>query len=408
MRPFLHLLPFLWIGLAVAQAQDPPAGAVEAAEVTTPQEPPPPLPAAAPKPGEEVMRPTKLGMRLTPQMVRGFTRIFVGEELKERLDLSEQQQRQITDITSRQSMELARQRQGEIQPLLESLFEGMIAGEGRMTPEQNVEFAKKVQPLVPAARQYYEEFEANAGEVLEPEQRARLHEFIEDSRKDFDRFAKRMEAWASGEETPSERTNPFDEPRNRTPDGAEPDAQSEETIRRENMRNARRVSRWQMRSALLVNEWPRFLAEVGELFGFDDAQKAAGEHLRSTFQSQADEIMTDAWKSRLRSIHTQRYFRWMVQNEVKVEVWLYHLQRQEDELLAPIKDLDRAFRESVLALSTAAQRTAAAEKTLADLRERGLTEAESAQISAMFTNLAIPPAPPTEETPQTAPETPLR
>lgn len=345
------------------------------------QPPPVPEPVVGAAPPEEVMRPTTLGVRLTPEIARGIARNWIQEELGEELALDQQQEEQLAGAFSDRMLRLAHGNQERLQSFVESFLETALKTHGRFSPESSQDFARQSGPVAPVMREFLDGVAEDARPVLRPDQLPRFEEELSRQRRAVDRFEQRVNAWSRGE---------YKEGENLLQDleaEYEADKRPGEQVSPE-LRRARQMARWSIRH-LGTQEWARFLNAARFLFKFDAAQTARGDALLAEYRAKADAIMTPEWKERIQRNRTQANMRFALQG-FPTGPWLFRLDREYETEIQPIHDLGREFRSAVLDLATPQQRTA----VLADVR----ATAEKHGLPVDDTDAAL-----LRLTPQTAP-----
>ena len=128
---------------------------------------------------QEVMRPTELGLRMTPRVARGLARNWVCElagmkmfgsgEDEKKIDLTDEQRSRMADAAARRLMQMAHENGKAGQQFLEGLFESMLlSGDDKIRREHATEFAKRAQPMVPLAREFMKGFSEDCRPMLRP------------------------------------------------------------------------------------------------------------------------------------------------------------------------------------------------------------------------------------------------
>lgn len=318
-------------------------------------------------PGEEVMRPTQRGIRLTPGMATGGMRLwFQNDDLWRDADLSEEQERKLADAAARRLMSLARRDGQEGRSAMEYLVETGLATQMKVNADNCREFGEKVQPLARSMRDMLEGTAEDARSILTDEQWARVQPGIELRRRAVEQFGRRLEGYREGRVGESE--NPFDEldVSQESPNRPKVD---------QRVRNARRMVDWEVRRRT-AGDWSRFLAGAVMLFKYDDAQKAKGEALLAEYRKKADAIQTPEWKERVRRNGMMMNLRWQLGDAPKAP-WVFRLQKQYDDDLRPLEELRDAFYKEVLGIATPQQRAEALDDARAVMEKHGLSVADT-------------------------------
>ena len=111
-------------------------------------------------------------------------------------------------------------------------------------------------------------------------------------------------------------------------------------------------------------------------FKFDDTQMARGVQLLTEYSRRAEPIMTPQWRQKARENRVKNSLRRSLNRE-GLQPWIFHLESESRELMAPLKELENEFCDKVIALARPEQRDAA----IGTLRER------AAQHGLEFTEL---------------------
>ena len=336
----------LLAGAGVVWAADPPA-----------EQPP--------APGEEVMTPTRLGVRLTPSMATGISRLWMQDDLWREADMTDQQERQLADAIARRMMGAAHRDGGEGRAGLEYLIETALATHMKVTAQNCQEFAEKVEPLAKSMQELLDGSIEDARSILSEEQWKRVQPEVDALKHRTERFEKRLQGYREGQV--GENENPFDELDPNADEFNKPKSDAR-------VRNARRMVDWEIRRTTTW-DWSRFLAGAASLFKFDDAQRAKGEAILAEYRKKADGIQTPDWRARVRRNGTLVGLRWQL-GDVPKAPWVFHLQQQYDEDLRPLLDLRAAFYKEVLALATPQQRAEVLNDTREVLKKHGIDVGE--------------------------------
>jgi hypothetical protein len=328
-----------------------------------------------PAPGEEVMRPTQRGLRLTPDMARGIGRLWMQEQLWKDMDLTEDQERQIADRGSRRLMEMGHREGPEAQAAFECLFATLMNSQGKVTAENCREFGEKLQPLSRISREFVDGVAEDARGILNEQQFKQLESQLEKQRRGLDRLDRRLANYREGRVEGAE--NPFDEleVEEQAPGQPKVDAR---------VRSARRSAEAQIRQTTTW-DWSGFLTGAGLLFKFDDAQKAKGQALLAEYRKKAEAIQTPEWKERMQKNRMMVTLQWQL-GDVPKGPWLRKLDQEWHEANRPMEALTREFHGKVLALATAQQRASALDSTQELFGKHGLTldPADAAELARLL------------------------
>ena len=316
-------------------------------------------------PGEEVMRPTRRGLRLTPGLARAMAGAWAQERVWQGIDLTEEQERKVIEAAARRMLEIGHRNNGSGAAALEYLIEAMIATNGRFNAQISRELPDRIQPLVKSMRDFNDHIVEDVRPVLNEQQMEQFKARIEIEKRKVDRFERRLQNWREGRYQEGE--NPFDEFSVEEQIPGEPKLDPR-------LRDARRQAQWQMRQ-IGSWEWDRFLAGAAILFKFDAAQTAAGEALLAEYRKKADVIQTPEWKARVQKNRMLSHLQWQL-GDVAVGPWRYRLDKEYAELTRPLKELTDQFYSGVLAIATPQQRAEAIDEVRRVATQHGLVVEE--------------------------------
>jgi len=309
---------------------------------------------------DEVMQPTKHGFRLTPEMARVLSRVaFRNDEDTKELGLTPEQEGQLADAMARRLIQLGHSHGKHLQPFLECFIESMIIHQGKFPVDDAQRFGELAGPVMPGVKELMNGLSEDARDILDADQFADFDKDIREGSQGIERFENKMKRWAEGRANDGEDFDHY-EPE----DGEAPESEPKEP-KNKKVRHAEAMAQWEINRAGSW-KWRRFLNGVKYFFKFDDEQVEKAEKLLADHRRRADAVMTETWKKKVRVNRTQYHLHRSLVDDMPVEPWLYHLEREYEEARAPIKELGQAFREAVLALVTDEQREAA----LAGIRER--------------------------------------
>jgi hypothetical protein len=340
-------------------------------------------PASLPAAAADVMQPTRLGLRLTPEMARALMRAAMQDNFCKDMTLSDDQEQRLADCAARRLMRIAHRDGRESGPALEYFFETMMANEGKIGPENAREFGGRMRPLVQFAREVIDGMVDDARLVLEDAQFEQFKAQAGYERRKWDRLDAKLQSYAEGQLQEEERPLAQVDREEARPERPKPDDRI--VLARSSARLAiRRVSMWICR---------RFLAGAAEMFKFDDAQKARGEALVAEFQKKAGAIMTPEWTARVERNRILSELGWLVSKDVAGEPWCRRLDKQYKEDTRPLVELRDEFYQQVLALVTPQQRVDALEaaRQLAEKHGLAVSEGDLALLRSML-EPALPPA----------------
>lgn len=342
--------------LAWAQTLDEISGSTDPGPV-----PASPARTASPSPGEEVMRPTEHGLRMTPALARAMSRMMV-RQLVEGSPLPAEQKARMDEALARRIMETCRTHQEMMQQVAEYTVEAMMKRDihaQQFTAESAAEFGRRVRPMMPVARDFMRSMAEDFDPFLDAHQREAIRRMLDEALSEMDKIDARLERWSNGGYEPGE--HPFD---NHTPQ-TQPATESSPAPANASMQQAEESARHAL-AMLEPNLWEGFVYNTGRYFQFDDSQTARAREILAEYRQRADAIMTPDWKQRIRENRLKQQFRYLLSREQPVAPWFFHLQHEFDQANEPLREMGDAFRKEILALTTPEQR----DEALARIRQR--------------------------------------
>lgn len=309
-------------------------------------------PETSPAPGEEVMRPTQRGLRLTPALARAITAgILSSAGDLEKLELTSEQRELLAEAAARRLMSLAhrdgREAQAGVEYLIETAMASMDGGEFKIRDYR--EFADKMQPLVRTGRELVKGLREDAGPILNAEQMKQIEKLTAEADQGMSRLEQRLEDCRAGRFV--EGKNPLDDL-----DDEQADKPTEPKVSAQ-VRQAENQARWETYMLTTWN-WSSFLAGATVAFKFDEAQKAKGRAVLKEFEKKADAIQTPEWKARVKQNRVLVHLRQGL-NGVPAGPYMYRLDKEYNADIRPLKELTGGFYKEVLGLATPEQRAQA-------------------------------------------------
>ncbi|MBN1490053.1 MAG: hypothetical protein JXA69_09060 [Phycisphaerae bacterium] len=297
------------------------------------------------------MRPTRQGLRLTPTLARAIGQIYTAEEIANITEVSEEQAAQMAEGIGRRWRKIVSDGGIELRDACEGCLAMLIESDGQFGPETSRVFAERVQPIVPAMRDFLDGLREDGRRVLTSDQYAELERKLRRDDHDLTRFENKMKRWADGgfKEGEAPRLDHF-EPE----DGPPLDAEQEVNHSRRLERQARRVAEYQV-NRIGPDEWARFLARAKSVFEFDDEQAAKADAILAEYREKAEVIMTSDWRACMLANRMRRRAYNFIHDQ-PVEPLRWRLDKEYQDASRPIDELGRAFRAAVLALATEPQR----------------------------------------------------
>jgi hypothetical protein len=315
-------------------------------------------------PGEEVMRPTQHGIRLTPRLARAFAGVWIHEALEKDIGaaLSDEQKQKLSETVSQKMMRMGHAYGPKVAPFLEFAFENMGPGQRNIKPEKAKEFAEKAKETLPIWRELFGSMTEDCRPYLDEDQLREIERKQRQIEKALDRFDDRMDRWSRGEVKEGE--EPFDElDGDLEDDPTEGQADGNKPKKPPEVRSAERRALWLTRD-LDPGNWAQFLDQVRQTFKLTDEQYARGRELLKDHTARARVIATPEWRQRARRNRALYSMSSTLYKESPAP-WLFHLDQEYDEMVKPVLDIQKAFRLEIMGLVTREQR----EAVLAELRE---------------------------------------
>lgn len=307
---------------------------------------------------DELMRPTRNGFRLTPEIVKLFSRQYVEKELNKDLDLSNAQIEKLSQRFGERTMDMGHRHGEATRDLMEYWMETLITTRGqKISPEMTKELGRRGAEFTPAIRELFKGFSNDARGELSDEQWEKYRKSMEQAKKEFDHMEQTLQRWSRGELKPGEDTINGLEQEFDTKEG---EAAKEPPV----MRRAKWQADFEL-NQIDPTRWRSYLTASKEFFNFDAQQMAQGEELLTKCSAEAQALMAGDWRERCRRNRMKYTMRWQLGQE-NTRPWVYHLEHEFEELAGPIKDIQRRFQLALIALATPEQREAAA----APIRER--------------------------------------
>ncbi len=338
-------------------------------------------------PTEDAERPsakaTRFGIRMTPDIARGFSRTAIHQNMTGKLGLSDDQVDALTEDSARHLMEMCHSEGEAVQGFMEFIVPTLVESGGLLDKEAAEGFAKRTLPIMPAYRRMLDGFEKDARKILNPEQMDGFDRILDDYRAEVDAFEKRMNRWKAGDA--QEKENPFGPspvPEERA--GRFKDQPPEE----KNLQRAREHARWQLRR-IGPSEWKRFLDHTTRLFEFTEKQLVTARGLLDVCNQRCDAVMTDQWRRDYQRNRMLNRLRWTLR-DLSQGPWAYHIDREYRDLMAPIEALGIEFRNDVLTLVEDEQKQKVIEMLKAKADLHGMDAETFAVMEGLIGDLGSP------------------
>lgn len=320
---------------------------------------------AAP-PDETVMRPTKSGFRVSPELARLAMKRWIQMDLSRDVTLTEGQESELNRRLAENLMETLNRRGKGVRELAEFGIESFLSSGGpKWSSDRNQQFAEKAADLMPLVSDFVKQLAADARPLLTNYQWDQLKDRLVDDFRNIKRMNDVLDRWQKGDVEPGadllrELADPMA--------GADP-AEANDPKQRERRRNERLLRRAKRRAEATLRElspshWAVFIDNCKKFFAFNDEQMDKARALLVDYTKKADDFMIPYWRERVRANRIKYDLRWSLKDE-PAKPWIYHLEREYNELIAPVHELETAFQKEVMALATPKQR----EEALARFQE---------------------------------------
>ena len=317
----------------------------------------------------EYMRPTELGIRLTPQIAEAMTKRFV-ERMSERYDLDGQQAEAIQEIMTRRIMLFSHQNEETGQQMIEFMMATMIEYDGRFTPEAGKEFARMAKPLIPNLKQLFAKMGADIGNEMTLKQRLKFTGDMTAAAAGVTVFESRMKRWEEGKI--AEGANPFWDPADDDPSKAEraPKDPNEHPDHRRARIDAERWIEWRLR---VDEDGDSYGAQAIEYYQFDEKQVASAEAILKDCKDRAARIKTKEWRQEIKE---NRIARALIRraDERSRGPSIFALEAEFNRLQKPLLDLDEELKKRIDVLPDSKQRATARQTVRQMLVDRGMKE----------------------------------
>jgi len=325
---------------------------------------------------EEIMRPTKWGMRLTPAIARGLSKAMVADEVREEMYISDEQSAQLSDKIYRRIMKTGHKHGQKFQFLFEYFVEEKLGrGENGLTPATAKEFAERAKPTIPIMREFLIGYGQDARSVLNSKQFKTFQKKHKEMLKGTRELENKINRWADGQFKEGEKLDQVD-----PQDKIDNDPENSENPKKESPEQKKyRRKLWHARSLADRNlhnigpaQWADLLETNKQLFKFNEEQSTEGDLVLAEYTENAKIVMTDEWKRRLRRNLIKAHLIDSL-NDLTSAPWSYHLQQEYDQQIKPINEMGKAFEQDILALVTEDQWTKVSNRMQEFAAKHGMT-----------------------------------
>ncbi|RIK66223.1 MAG: hypothetical protein DCC65_10445 [Planctomycetota bacterium] len=322
-------------------------------------------------PASRYMKPTTLGLRLTPEIAGAMSRKIV-ENMSREYELSPDQAASIENIFQQRLMRFAHENEKTGQRMIEFMMATMIENDGRFPRDKAQEFAKMAKPMLPNLKQLVSDIGADVGKEMSMSQRLRFTGDMTKAAAGITIFETRMKRWEEG--TVGENANPFWDPSEKDPSAVQTDS-GEDPNEHPDLKRARlEVERWSLWEVNIDGEWPEYVKRAGEYYEFDEKQKTAAEAILKQCQERAGAIKSPEWTDRVKKNRIARRLTRRSRDEIREGPVAFALDQEYERLRRPLQELDAEFKRRIDELPDARQRAAAKDAARQMLSDRGMQE----------------------------------
>lgn len=336
------------------------------------QEPPIDEPAAEAKPEpdpSEYMRPTKLGIRLTPKIAEAMSKKFV-EGMTTRYELDGQQAKAVGEVLTRRIMLFSHENEESGQELIEFMMATMIENDGRFPKEAAQEFARKAMPMVPKFRELFTKMGADIGREMSLKQRLKFTGDMTAAAAGVTIFESRMKRWEEGKI--GDNANPFWDPADNDPSKTQPTPQdpNEHPAHRQARIDAERWIEWRLR---VDQDWDAYVTQAIAYYQFDEKQVTAANAILKDCKERAAAIKSKDWQDRIKDNRIARELIRRADDQSRGPS-IFALEAEFNRLQKPLLDLDEELKKRIDGLPDSKQRATAKQTVRQMLVDRGMKE----------------------------------
>lgn len=302
---------------------------------------------------ESLWKPTDLGLRFTPEMARAIAG-RMAEQMTPRYELSSEQSDRIADVMARQLMKLAHDSQQSGRDAIELLMATTIEHDGMLPPEQAIEFAEKLRPVIPRLEKFFNDSAKQIAAQMPFRQRLKFTGDFAAVTAGFNLFKGRMESWQRGEV--DRMVNPFFDPPGASsrPAGERPAASPQ--LDRAEQRAERRIAMYREE---LKRDWDRYVEMAIEYYGLDERQVASAKSILDETRQRAGSVQTESWERDVRDNRIRQYLCYELGPRFSGGPLAFQLEQEYERLMRPVEDLTSEFKRRIDALPTSEQRALA-------------------------------------------------
>ncbi len=321
-----------------------------------------PAPDPATPEADDAPRPVELKLTIEPAFARGIAHKW-GQSLKERYELSDDQVERIESGLTRRLLAEARRSNAVTQSLLEATISSTLTGSTGWSPDDAKAFGRRVESELPAMRKTLAGFVEDVRGPLTPGQKLRFTADYAAFSIGYVDFEKRIKNWSAGKV--GDNPNLFwDEP------SATPTTRPDGTVESKELANARQYAKrnaeWQLNRSTY---WEQYVKSATAYYGFTDAQKNAAAAVLKDCLERVKPYQTAERRRELEEINITESMCYSVNGAGSFAPFLTDLWERRREIMSPIDNLDREFKNRIQELAFAEQ-IAAGEKAVYEKMEK--------------------------------------
>jgi hypothetical protein len=306
------------------------------------------------------MKPTDLGLRFTPGMAQAIADRF-SEQMQRRYEMDDEQSSRAREIMAKNLMKLAQDTQYHGRAAFELFIENMIANGGRFTKEDGQKWAKHMLPVLEEMKKSTMTSASQIGQQMSLSQRLKLTGEMAAFSAAFVTFESRIKRWSEGDLP--DLANPFEEPRNQMP------VESSEPPRvREARDRAEQRLRWETD---VEKRWTDYVEAAITFYEMDEAQTTSARSILKESLERARSVRTPEWTERMRQNRTTANLSQRLPRELWNGPWMWQLDREYEDLLAPLQEIGREMRQRIDEIILTNQRERALEQVREEIRKAG-------------------------------------
>ena len=319
----------------------------------------------------DILKPTEIGIRFTPEIAGAISRKFVNE-MKPRYGLTEMQTDEIQQTMQRQFMRFARNNSELGRDMIELMIATTLENDGMFPKAEAKQFGKMATQFSGKLKEFFTQSGAEIGQKMTVKQRLQFTGDVGLAAAGLMTFENRMKRWEEGKV--GETASPFlDAP------GDNEDAKSEPEPRDPNETDAhrkvrKRVEQWNKWSLDCDEQWPKYLDQAAKYYSFTDPQMTAGKAILKECRDRAKPIKTPSWRSSITELKIAQQLSYGAGQPVSEGPWIRSLDEAIKRSMQPMDDLENEFKRRIEGLPDSTQRALARENVRKALADKGVKQ----------------------------------